>query len=34
MGPGLFTRPVDLPAAVETSKSGPDILTVTELREP
>jgi hypothetical protein len=33
-GPGLFTRPVELPAVVETSQSGPDILTVTELREP
>jgi diaminohydroxyphosphoribosylaminopyrimidine deaminase/5-amino-6-(5-phosphoribosylamino)uracil reductase len=33
-GPGLFTRPVELPAAVGTSNSGPDILTVTELREP
>jgi diaminohydroxyphosphoribosylaminopyrimidine deaminase/5-amino-6-(5-phosphoribosylamino)uracil reductase len=34
VGPGLFTRPVELPAVVETSESGPDILTVTELREP
>jgi diaminohydroxyphosphoribosylaminopyrimidine deaminase/5-amino-6-(5-phosphoribosylamino)uracil reductase len=33
-GPGLFTRPVELPAVVESSKSGPDILSVTELREP
>jgi diaminohydroxyphosphoribosylaminopyrimidine deaminase/5-amino-6-(5-phosphoribosylamino)uracil reductase len=33
-GPGLFTRPVELPAPVDTRKSGPDILTVTELREP
>jgi diaminohydroxyphosphoribosylaminopyrimidine deaminase/5-amino-6-(5-phosphoribosylamino)uracil reductase len=33
-GPGLFTRPVELPAVGESSKSGPDILTVTELREP
>jgi diaminohydroxyphosphoribosylaminopyrimidine deaminase/5-amino-6-(5-phosphoribosylamino)uracil reductase len=33
-GPGLFVRPVDLPSPVDISKSGPDILTVTELREP
>ena len=33
-GPGLFTRPVELPAPVSSSRSGPDILTVTELREP
>jgi diaminohydroxyphosphoribosylaminopyrimidine deaminase/5-amino-6-(5-phosphoribosylamino)uracil reductase len=33
-GPGLFTRPVELPAPVDTAPSGPDILTVTELREP
>lgn len=33
-GPGVFTRRVELPAAVGTSKSGPDILTVTEVREP
>ena len=34
VGPGLFTRPVELPAVVETSQSGRDILTLTELREP
>jgi diaminohydroxyphosphoribosylaminopyrimidine deaminase / 5-amino-6-(5-phosphoribosylamino)uracil reductase len=33
-GPGLFTRPIELPAPVSISESGPDILTVTELREP
>jgi diaminohydroxyphosphoribosylaminopyrimidine deaminase / 5-amino-6-(5-phosphoribosylamino)uracil reductase len=33
-GPGLFTRPVELPEPVGSSKYGPDILTVTELREP
>jgi diaminohydroxyphosphoribosylaminopyrimidine deaminase/5-amino-6-(5-phosphoribosylamino)uracil reductase len=33
-GPGLFTRPVELPEPAGSSKSGPDILTVTELREP
>jgi diaminohydroxyphosphoribosylaminopyrimidine deaminase/5-amino-6-(5-phosphoribosylamino)uracil reductase len=32
-GPGLFTRPVVLPEPVSVSSSGPDILTVTELRE-
>jgi diaminohydroxyphosphoribosylaminopyrimidine deaminase / 5-amino-6-(5-phosphoribosylamino)uracil reductase len=33
-GPGLFTRPVELPAPVSASSSGPDILHVSELREP
>jgi diaminohydroxyphosphoribosylaminopyrimidine deaminase / 5-amino-6-(5-phosphoribosylamino)uracil reductase len=33
-GPGLFTRPIELPPPVSSSESGPDILTVTELREP
>jgi diaminohydroxyphosphoribosylaminopyrimidine deaminase/5-amino-6-(5-phosphoribosylamino)uracil reductase len=33
-GPGLFTRSVELPAPADTFQSGPDILTVTELREP
>lgn len=32
-GPGLFTREVDLPEPWSTAASGPDILTVTELRE-
>ena len=32
-GPGLFTRVVDLPPPWSTAASGPDILTVTELRE-
>jgi diaminohydroxyphosphoribosylaminopyrimidine deaminase / 5-amino-6-(5-phosphoribosylamino)uracil reductase len=32
-GPGLFTRAVDLPEPWSTAASGPDILTVTELRE-
>jgi diaminohydroxyphosphoribosylaminopyrimidine deaminase / 5-amino-6-(5-phosphoribosylamino)uracil reductase len=32
-GPGLFTRPVELPEPLDVSESGPDILTVTELRE-
>jgi diaminohydroxyphosphoribosylaminopyrimidine deaminase / 5-amino-6-(5-phosphoribosylamino)uracil reductase len=33
-GPGLFTRPVELPAPVSVAPSGPDILTVTDLQEP
>jgi diaminohydroxyphosphoribosylaminopyrimidine deaminase / 5-amino-6-(5-phosphoribosylamino)uracil reductase len=32
-GPGLFTRAVELPEPWSTAASGPDILTVTELRE-
>jgi len=32
-GPGLFTRAVELPEPVSVSSSGPDILSVTELRE-
>jgi diaminohydroxyphosphoribosylaminopyrimidine deaminase / 5-amino-6-(5-phosphoribosylamino)uracil reductase len=32
-GPGFFTREVDLPEPLSTVPSGPDILTVTELRE-
>ena len=32
-GPGLFTRDVPLPEPWSTVPSGPDILTVTELRE-
>ena len=32
-GPGLFTRTVELPEPWSTAPSGPDILTVTELRE-
>lgn len=32
-GPGLFTRAVELPEPWSTAPSGPDILTVTELRE-
>jgi riboflavin biosynthesis pyrimidine reductase len=33
-GPGLFTRPTALPEPVSDASSGPDILSVTELREP
>ena len=33
-GPGLFARPVALPEPVSAVASGPDILTVTELRDP
>ena len=33
-GPGLFTRPIALPEPVSEASSGPDILSVTELREP
>jgi diaminohydroxyphosphoribosylaminopyrimidine deaminase/5-amino-6-(5-phosphoribosylamino)uracil reductase len=33
-GPGLFTRAVELPKPVSVSSSGPDILAVSELREP
>jgi riboflavin biosynthesis pyrimidine reductase len=33
-GPGLFTRPVALPEPVSVASSGPDILSITELREP
>ena len=33
-GPGLFTRPVALPAPVSVASSGPDILTVREIQEP
>jgi diaminohydroxyphosphoribosylaminopyrimidine deaminase / 5-amino-6-(5-phosphoribosylamino)uracil reductase len=32
-GPGLFTRDVELPEPWSTAASGPDILTVTDLRE-
>jgi diaminohydroxyphosphoribosylaminopyrimidine deaminase / 5-amino-6-(5-phosphoribosylamino)uracil reductase len=32
-GPGLFTRHVDLPEPWSTAPSGPDILTLTDLRE-
>jgi diaminohydroxyphosphoribosylaminopyrimidine deaminase/5-amino-6-(5-phosphoribosylamino)uracil reductase len=32
-GPGLFTRDVELPEPWSTAPSGPDILTLTELRE-
>jgi diaminohydroxyphosphoribosylaminopyrimidine deaminase/5-amino-6-(5-phosphoribosylamino)uracil reductase len=32
-GPGLFTRDVELPEPWSSAASGPDILTVTELRE-
>jgi diaminohydroxyphosphoribosylaminopyrimidine deaminase/5-amino-6-(5-phosphoribosylamino)uracil reductase len=32
-GPGLFTRDVELPEPWSTAASGPDILTLTELRE-
>jgi diaminohydroxyphosphoribosylaminopyrimidine deaminase / 5-amino-6-(5-phosphoribosylamino)uracil reductase len=32
-GPGLFTRAVELPEPWSTAASGPDILTLTELRE-
>jgi len=32
-GPGLFTHDVALPEPWSTARSGPDILTVTELRE-
>lgn len=32
-GPGLFTHDVDLPEPWSTAASGPDILTVTEMRE-
>ncbi len=32
-GPGLFTRAVELPEPWITAASGPDILTVTEMRE-
>jgi riboflavin biosynthesis pyrimidine reductase len=33
-GPGLFARPVELPLPVSVASSGPDILSVSELREP
>jgi diaminohydroxyphosphoribosylaminopyrimidine deaminase / 5-amino-6-(5-phosphoribosylamino)uracil reductase len=33
-GPGLFTRDVELPAAVEERRVGPDMLRVFELQEP
>lgn len=32
-GPGLFTRDIELPEPWSTARSGPDILTVTDLRE-
>ena len=32
-GPGLFTRDVELPEPWSSVESGPDILTITELRE-
>ena len=33
-GPGLFTRPVELPEVVEERPVGPDMLRVFELQEP
>ena len=33
-GPGLFTRDVELPAAVEERRVGPDMLRVFEIQEP
>jgi diaminohydroxyphosphoribosylaminopyrimidine deaminase/5-amino-6-(5-phosphoribosylamino)uracil reductase len=33
-GPGMFTRPVELPQPLESRPVGPDILTVVEFREP
>ncbi len=33
-GPGMFTRPIDLPTPLTSRRVGPDILTEIELREP
>jgi diaminohydroxyphosphoribosylaminopyrimidine deaminase / 5-amino-6-(5-phosphoribosylamino)uracil reductase len=33
-GPGLFTREVELPAAVEERRVGPDMLRIFEIQEP
>jgi diaminohydroxyphosphoribosylaminopyrimidine deaminase/5-amino-6-(5-phosphoribosylamino)uracil reductase len=33
-GPGLFTRDVELPAAVEERRVGPDMLRIFEIQEP